>query len=496
MALADADSPTPPTVADVERIAALTDPVLRNLQITQCYCELSLALAARTDGRAANWCTFATWASKQAGQTIRQEDLARAFERLFAESPEATSMSSVAAGSISELSSAQDPQPIRDAVWTALEPTSAFDRASDAVARGNLKVFEEIGREFARLLALPTVGGAVDPTEFESFRDSLRPGDPPDGQGYLRQAFSSYAEALRERDPKARAELILLANLAIGWHEQTRLQPQIAEALDAPFEEPVELRRDLLRALLSLQIGLAVRLLLELVPGRATSLKSVLDDLDRLVKQIAHEAITEGLMTLGLPGEVLSLGRDVPGTFPADLETIGNPDLRSLLGRIDPTPDTTRGSGADDWSILAERIHFIADLFRVYQERSTAAERSVHGRAGGRDQVRRPPVGAAVKRAAGGPSNRPPAGLGCFHRAPPDLSAPPCQVELGRARASRSRTPAGKAGTEGRRGASRPLPTVPGRARPRALLVRGPRDADARGRARGTSAGDSGRDRL
>ena len=257
-ALGGADSPTPPTVADVERIAALTDPVLRNLQITQCYCELSLALAARTDGRAANWCTFATWASKQAGQTIRQEDLVRAFERLFAQTPRATSTSSVAVGSISELGSAQDPQPIRDAVWTALEPTSAFDRASDAVARGNLKVFEEIGREFARLLSLPTVGGAIDPKAFESFRDSLRPGDPPDGQGYLRQAFTSYAEALREPDPKARAELMLLANLAIGLHEQTRLQPQITEALDAPFEEPVELRRDLLRSLLSLQHRLGV----------------------------------------------------------------------------------------------------------------------------------------------------------------------------------------------------------------------------------------------
>jgi hypothetical protein len=76
-------------------------------------------------------------------------------------------------------------------------------------------------------------------------------------------------------------------------------------------------------------------------------------------------------MTLILPGEVLSLGRDVPGTFPSDLKTLDNPDLRALLDRIDPPPDTTRGSGADDWSILAQRIHFIADLFRVYQERPT-----------------------------------------------------------------------------------------------------------------------------
>ena len=369
--LGDPVSPTAPTVADVERIAALSDPVVRNLQITQCYCELSRAFAAWTNGDGANWCTFATWASKQAGQTIRKEDLARTFERLSSRSREMTSLGNAAVASIAELSAKGDPEPIWDAMLKALVPTSAFDRASDAVAFGNRKVFEEIGREFARLLALPTVGGAIDPTELGSFRDSLRPGDPPDGQGYLRQAFTSYATALRESDLKARAELILLANLAIGWHEQTRLQPQIAEALDAAFEEPVKLRRELLRHLLHLRIGLALRLLLELVPGRATSMKKVLDELDRSVKQIAHEAITERLMTLTLPGEVLSLGRDVPGTYPDDLKTIDNPDLRVLLGRIDPTPDTTRGSGTHDWSSLTERIHFIADLFRVYQQRPT-----------------------------------------------------------------------------------------------------------------------------
>jgi len=43
-----------PTVAEVDRIAALADPVLRNLQITQCYHELALTMAART-GVCANW---------------------------------------------------------------------------------------------------------------------------------------------------------------------------------------------------------------------------------------------------------------------------------------------------------------------------------------------------------------------------------------------------------------------------------------------------------
>ena len=60
----------------------MTDPVLRNLYITQCYCELSNAFAKRT-GMMSNWCTFATWASKQAGQTIRSEDLKRTLEDLL-----------------------------------------------------------------------------------------------------------------------------------------------------------------------------------------------------------------------------------------------------------------------------------------------------------------------------------------------------------------------------------------------------------------------------
>jgi len=40
--------------------------MVRNLRITQCYSALA---------GAANWCSFATWVSKQAGQTIRGEDL-------------------------------------------------------------------------------------------------------------------------------------------------------------------------------------------------------------------------------------------------------------------------------------------------------------------------------------------------------------------------------------------------------------------------------------
>src|SRR5919197_4823599 len=67
------------TPEEVARIAARTDPVIRNLQITECYSRLAAAVA---DGRpGANWCTFATWASRQAGSTIRGEDLLDPLQR-------------------------------------------------------------------------------------------------------------------------------------------------------------------------------------------------------------------------------------------------------------------------------------------------------------------------------------------------------------------------------------------------------------------------------
>ena len=74
------------TVEKIDGIASLPDPVLRNLLITQCYCELS-AVFAKDVGAGANWCTFATWASKQAGQTIRHEDLQRTLENLLKNEP-------------------------------------------------------------------------------------------------------------------------------------------------------------------------------------------------------------------------------------------------------------------------------------------------------------------------------------------------------------------------------------------------------------------------
>jgi hypothetical protein len=359
-----------PTVADVERIVQIADPVLRNLEVTQCYHELSEAMAARM-GQAANWCTFATWASKQAGQTIRKEDLRRLLESRLQRSQEAMA----AAGEVGERArmvageAAAEPQELALSGETY---QTAIERASDAVSRGNKKVFEEIGREFARFYATCLGDEASMDDNIAHFCEGLRPGEPPAGQGILQEAFTHYGRALRESDAKQRAELLLLANIQIGFHEQTRLQPEIAESLDAGFTNSLRLTRHVLGVLFPSSSWLTVAYLyLRRLLGRPTALDLAMQRLLAAAQLQLRRTITDVMMSITLPNGVrLRLGQDLAAGFPESLQEISSPELRAWLEEHDPTPDSPRGSGAVDWANLPDRLHFIIDLFRCYQERA------------------------------------------------------------------------------------------------------------------------------
>lgn len=366
-------SPPPPipTVEEVERTAALVDPVIRNLQITQSYHELAKAMAPRT-GIGANWCTFATWASKQAGQTIRREDVARTLETLLRSAVTAMEAAPDIAASAQALGSTQGEEEIEESLVEVLNPLASFDRASDAVGRGNRKVYEEIGREFARFLALCLNDDAFDADKIAAFCDNLRPGDPPDGQRYLRQAFTRYYRAFFEPDPKTRAELLLLANIEIGFHEQTRLQPEIAAALDAAVLDRTDFQRRLIKALFPNRGWFArIRLFFLRLLDRSSPFDRALDALLAEARRRARLLITAYMMTLGLPhGVILRLGEDLPVGFPASLQQLSLADLCAMLEQVDPTPDSPRDSGAVDWALLPDRLHFIIDMFRCYHEQA------------------------------------------------------------------------------------------------------------------------------
>ncbi len=357
------------SITSVNHVASLNDPTIRNLLITQSYHELSLAISNRT-GPCANWCTFATWASKQAGQTIRQEDLSQALGRAL----KATPAISLAVADIAKAAllkgSQMDKHRITNLVWEVVNPSAAMSRASDAVGRGNRKVYAEIGFEFARFVQTCLEDTAYDASNISRFCDSLKPGEPPNGQRYLRQAFPRYYQAFFEKNAKAKAELILLANLEIGFHEQTRLQPEIAEALEAAIEDPRLFKSQLLDALFPNRRWVKyLGALFTTFTGRPTVLDLAIENFAAQARLRTRKFLTDYLMELGFPSGVhLKLGHDLRGKFPEALQRLTNPVLVAFLQQVDPTTDDLRETGATDWASLPERLHFIADLFRCYHE--------------------------------------------------------------------------------------------------------------------------------
>jgi hypothetical protein len=212
-------------------------------------------------------------------------------------------------------------------------PFDAVERASDAVARGNLKVFAEIGEQFARYLTM----------DFDAFMAQLEP-------ELLRQAFTGYHGY--GGDPQT----LLLANLRIGLHEQTRLQPEITEALDAPYITAEDLGR-------------------RLCGGRGPSLVhravgTVFKPAQGWMAELAREAITHSLMVLSVPGRILALGMHLPDPYPDALRDLLNRDLEALIAGYEPVPPALDDCGARDWSDLHQRMHYIVHLFRAFHEQA------------------------------------------------------------------------------------------------------------------------------
>jgi hypothetical protein len=345
----------------VDRIAAVEDPVLRNALITQCYHELSVAFAAAT-GPCANWCSFATWASKQAGVTIRSEDLRAALDRELDHAPAVRSAISLLAAA-ARLGGVRLAIPeVRAAVRRAVDPEATARRASEAVARGNRKVFEEIGKEFAQFLAaLPQT--PADHQLADGFVQRLRPGPPPHGQDLLRRAFRRYHVSL-SADAATAAQTRFLANLEIGLHEQTRLQPEIFESLNAPLATA----RDLRERLLSVFSGNRFWTTLVSSPAGAL-LTAVVSPLRRFAERLSREVITERLMVLQLPdGTALRLAEPLTEPIPAALCAPVNPAFVELRARFERCAGGAM-TGVTDWSDLDERMHFILHLFCAFHTR-------------------------------------------------------------------------------------------------------------------------------
>jgi CRP-like cAMP-binding protein len=294
------------TLDNCEDVVRTPDLVLRNLKITQMYHRLSVEMTTLLGHADANWCTFACNASKTAGYSIRGEEMPM----------------------------------VR---WLARRRAGRIRQAvTDAISAGNLKVFAELAPVFSRMVHAFHADVEYDADKLGRFLADMKPGaTDAGGQSTLAEALSHYYDAMFERSPKKKTELILLGNIKVGLHEQIRLQPNIVEALNAP---------------------LAVGLL-----GFAARERGFAGLLTRCWRRL----VTRNLMTIHLPYGDLRLGADVPELpnarkFADMLQTLEHPELVALVARFSVA--ASKRSRAADWGSLDDRMRFIVNLFRSRQK--------------------------------------------------------------------------------------------------------------------------------
>lgn len=333
------------------------DPVRRNLLITQCYHDLSAELARVLAGGNANWCTFATWASRTAGGFIREDEIPAAFRLLlgrFEPLHVTLARANAALGRVGE-DAALDDDSILGLVRDVVHDVSRL------VATGNLVVFGELGPVFSRLIV--ALGGSSGPDALEAVEATLRPGlSERGGQSLLRSALEHYVAARLDPDARRKAQRMLLANGQVGLHEQIRLQPYIAGAIDAPIRAALYEFLD--------ESGEALPRVLrkEMHAIMSRLLHPVADAAERLWQEFS----TRELMTLTLPDRTLVLGEDLPAPrgqplYPAILDPIDDPETAELLLQYEANRPGTRDTAATDWARLSDRMRYILDLFRSRQ---------------------------------------------------------------------------------------------------------------------------------
>lgn len=324
---------TTPVPTDLAKIAAMTDGAVRNLLITQRYHDLSRALLETIGPGNVNWSTFATWASKTAGLSIRDQEVP---------------------GFVAGLAQEDLPliEPLRD----------TLGKVSQQIAKGNQRVYAELAPLFAEFVTVFRDTPRAGQKEIDAFVGKLdpRPSAQPDGQAPLIPAFRAYYAAKGTADALGRARLMLYGNCLIGLHEQTRLQPQIEDAMDAPVEVIDQIVDT------HVKVGFFGRIF-----------GAIEAPVEALAKKVWERIATRFLMSLCLPGgKTLPLGKDIPKvhaapTFlPPPLEDIRDPaELAALLAQYDQAHgDTDERTASVDWCELDDRMNFIVNLFRSRQQ--------------------------------------------------------------------------------------------------------------------------------
>ncbi len=339
----------------VAAVVAIGDRVLRNYWVTQTYADLSAGLAALLGTDTTNWCTFATWASCTVGRNIRGEDLPEWLRRRIVLDD---GLMGVAKQSSDDLHAGGWLEP-----WRRILPVHCselvrelFGQSALALSDGNTLVFGEIAPPAAVFLAefgAPDHDPAAARTRV---LDACDGATAFDGRNRLAAGYAHWCDAMAETGRTTRAQRILAGSLELGDHEQHHLQAAITASMEFGVEEVLD----------RLATRLAHHEPLLAAPGRGVL--GALRPVGERTQALWCTLMTELLGTIVTPEGTLRFDEDVPpipgvAFTPPDLDPVAVPDLATLLTTFDRADADGRGSKADDWDSLADRMNFIANLF-------------------------------------------------------------------------------------------------------------------------------------
>ncbi|MCZ6672174.1 MAG: hypothetical protein O7C75_04465 [Verrucomicrobia bacterium] len=334
-----------------------SDPALRNLLITQSYHDLATSLNQILGQQNANWCHFATWASRTAGTFIRNEEIPGIFRGLIEKSRGYREMVNRLEHKIRGIHSKADTTSLGEL------PSAITADVSIQITLGNLKVYSELAPLFA-IMITKFQSNRSNKEKVQSIISTLKEGSTQSGgQQLLKDAVTNYFKAHKTTDPDEKAEILLLANGQVGLHEQIRLQPYIQKSIDA-------------------LVGVSIQAMHEdLYAASPKSFKErLLSTLDHMVHPIEgklqvlwEKMATRVLMTLKVPGKTLHLGKPLPPPkglplYPKALRKIKNEELKNLLLHYGALKIGKHETPARDWVRLDQRMRYIFDLFRSRQQ--------------------------------------------------------------------------------------------------------------------------------
>ncbi len=338
----------------IDAVLAIDDRVLRNYWVTQTYADISDALRSLLDPNTANWCTYATWASRTVGSNMRGEALPKWLHDrvLLPDGLMGLTQNLNADAKFSEFRK----------VLGDLKPEHLMDVTRELLGEmainlsdGNTEVFAEITPPAAIFIAEFSSG--ADPHEARAKVLAACQGVPEyQGVNRLAAGYSLYCDAMHETDPKLRSQLILAGSLQLGTHEQNHLQPVIVSSMD-------------------MGVNTAATRLKEKLEKELGALARVQQDFDKLLQPALHwigdtwgDIMTFTLGTLQSPEGTMHLDHDVPlpkdrPYVTPDLEPVKVGALGELLAMFNRAKKNGKGSFARDWANLMDRMNFISNLF-------------------------------------------------------------------------------------------------------------------------------------